>query len=209
MAASAHAPPPLPPGCCPHARCSPTLPCTARYRPPGLPALQEKGYPEVALHFVRDERVRFNLAIECGNIEVALQSGQVCICRVGPWWKGAGGWMCRGPSVQDLQGNAGPQVAWQRPVCFMLGPCQPHLPVPRLTSALRPLVPRVLPACTACRSWTTRRRGTAWALRRCARATTRLWSSHTKRQRTTSVSACSSSSLWDWAWGGLLLGDGG
>jgi hypothetical protein len=39
--------------------------------------LQEKGYPEVALHFVRDERIRFNLAIECGNIEVALQSAQV------------------------------------------------------------------------------------------------------------------------------------
>ncbi|KAI7840084.1 hypothetical protein COHA_006214 [Chlorella ohadii] len=38
--------------------------------------LQEKGYPEVALHFVRDERIRFNLAVECGNIEVALQSAQ-------------------------------------------------------------------------------------------------------------------------------------
>jgi coatomer subunit alpha len=38
--------------------------------------LQEKGYPEVALHFVRDERMRFNLAVECGNIEVALQSAQ-------------------------------------------------------------------------------------------------------------------------------------
>ena len=34
--------------------------------------LQTKGYPEVALHFVRDERTRFNLAIECGNIEAAL-----------------------------------------------------------------------------------------------------------------------------------------
>lgn len=38
--------------------------------------LQEKGYPEVALHFVRDDRIRFELAIECGNIEVALQSAQ-------------------------------------------------------------------------------------------------------------------------------------
>lgn len=36
--------------------------------------LQEKGYPEVALHFVKDERLRFNLAIECGNIEVRLLS---------------------------------------------------------------------------------------------------------------------------------------
>jgi len=31
----------------------------------------------VALHFVKDERTRFNLAVECGNIEVALQSAQV------------------------------------------------------------------------------------------------------------------------------------
>merc|ERR1719409_888994 len=34
--------------------------------------LQKKGYPQVALHFVSDEQTRFNLAIECGNIEVAL-----------------------------------------------------------------------------------------------------------------------------------------
>ena len=39
--------------------------------------LNVQGFPEVALHFVRDEKTRFNLAIECGNIEVALQSAQV------------------------------------------------------------------------------------------------------------------------------------
>jgi len=38
--------------------------------------LQSKGFPEVALHFVKDERTRFNLALECGNIEVALASAQ-------------------------------------------------------------------------------------------------------------------------------------
>ncbi|NXM92984.1 COPA protein, partial [Sylvia borin] len=32
--------------------------------------LQRKGYPEVALHFVKDEKTRFSLALECGNIEV-------------------------------------------------------------------------------------------------------------------------------------------
>jgi len=32
--------------------------------------LQKKGYPEVALHFVKDEKTRFGLALECGNIEV-------------------------------------------------------------------------------------------------------------------------------------------
>eukprot|EP00210_Caulerpa_lentillifera_P008992 g8582.t1 len=36
--------------------------------------LQEKRFPEVTLHFVIDQRLRFNLAVECGNIEVALQS---------------------------------------------------------------------------------------------------------------------------------------
>lgn len=36
--------------------------------------LQQKGFPEVALHFVKDERTRFNLALECGNIDVALTS---------------------------------------------------------------------------------------------------------------------------------------
>jgi hypothetical protein len=55
--------------------------------------LQKKGYPEVrphsvprlrrggvtslglqiALHFVRDDRTRFNLAVECGNLTVALE----------------------------------------------------------------------------------------------------------------------------------------
>lgn len=34
--------------------------------------LQKKGYPEVALHFVKDEKTRFSLALECGNIEVYI-----------------------------------------------------------------------------------------------------------------------------------------
>eukprot|EP01119_Soliformovum_irregulare_P024827 TRINITY_DN8_c0_g4_i1.p1 TRINITY_DN8_c0_g4~~TRINITY_DN8_c0_g4_i1.p1 ORF type:complete len:1245 (-),score=439.76 TRINITY_DN8_c0_g4_i1:63-3797(-) len=38
--------------------------------------LQRKGFPEVALHFVKDEKTRFNLALECGNIEVALESAK-------------------------------------------------------------------------------------------------------------------------------------
>lgn len=33
--------------------------------------LQKKGYPEVALHFVKDEKTRFGLALECGDIEVS------------------------------------------------------------------------------------------------------------------------------------------
>ncbi|CAA7057516.1 unnamed protein product [Microthlaspi erraticum] len=36
--------------------------------------LQQKGFPEVALHFVEDERIRFNLALESGNIGVAVAS---------------------------------------------------------------------------------------------------------------------------------------
>jgi coatomer subunit alpha len=38
--------------------------------------LQQKGYPEVALHFVKDEKTRFGLALECGNIEVALEAAR-------------------------------------------------------------------------------------------------------------------------------------
>ena len=33
--------------------------------------LQKKGYPEVALHFVKDDKTRFALALECGNIDVS------------------------------------------------------------------------------------------------------------------------------------------
>ncbi|KNC53867.1 coatomer protein complex [Thecamonas trahens ATCC 50062] len=35
--------------------------------------LQRKGFPEVALYFVKDPNTRFSLALECGNIEVALE----------------------------------------------------------------------------------------------------------------------------------------
>lgn len=34
--------------------------------------LQEKGFPEVALHFVHDSKTRFKLALACGNIQVAM-----------------------------------------------------------------------------------------------------------------------------------------
>lgn len=39
--------------------------------------LQQKGHPEVALHFVKDEQTRFDLALQCGNIEVALAAARV------------------------------------------------------------------------------------------------------------------------------------
>lgn len=43
--------------------------------------LQKKGYPEVALHFVKDEKTRFGLALECGNIEVSLtRKNKSCSC---------------------------------------------------------------------------------------------------------------------------------
>uniref|UniRef100_A0A7I4FAI8 Coatomer subunit alpha n=1 Tax=Physcomitrium patens TaxID=3218 RepID=A0A7I4FAI8_PHYPA len=38
--------------------------------------LQQKGFPEIALHFVKDEQTRFNLAVECGNTEVAVASAK-------------------------------------------------------------------------------------------------------------------------------------
>ncbi|XP_050108753.1 coatomer subunit alpha-2-like [Malus sylvestris] len=38
--------------------------------------LQQKGFPEVALHFVKDERTRFNLALRSGNIQIAVASAK-------------------------------------------------------------------------------------------------------------------------------------
>ncbi|WOL07591.1 coatomer subunit alpha-1-like [Canna indica] len=38
--------------------------------------LQQKGFPEVALHFVNDEKTRFNLALESGNIQIAVASAK-------------------------------------------------------------------------------------------------------------------------------------
>lgn len=35
--------------------------------------LQKKGYPEIALQFVQDPQTRLELAIECGNLEVAVE----------------------------------------------------------------------------------------------------------------------------------------
>ncbi|VDN30304.1 unnamed protein product [Cylicostephanus goldi] len=39
--------------------------------------LEKKGYPEIALHFVKDERTRFGLALECGNLDAALEAAKV------------------------------------------------------------------------------------------------------------------------------------
>eukprot|EP00096_Caligus_rogercresseyi_P012653 TRINITY_DN536_c0_g1_i4.p1 TRINITY_DN536_c0_g1~~TRINITY_DN536_c0_g1_i4.p1 ORF type:complete len:1250 (+),score=425.50 TRINITY_DN536_c0_g1_i4:124-3873(+) len=38
--------------------------------------LQKKGYPEVALHFVKDEKTRFALALECSDIDAALEAAK-------------------------------------------------------------------------------------------------------------------------------------
>eukprot|EP00928_Gymnodinium_smaydae_P028308 TRINITY_DN2160_c0_g3_i1.p1 TRINITY_DN2160_c0_g3~~TRINITY_DN2160_c0_g3_i1.p1 ORF type:complete len:1244 (-),score=301.09 TRINITY_DN2160_c0_g3_i1:224-3895(-) len=38
--------------------------------------LKQKGFPEVALHFVEDQQTRFNLALEYGHIEEAMVSAQ-------------------------------------------------------------------------------------------------------------------------------------
>ena len=68
--------------------------------------LQQKGFPEVALHFVRDERIRFNLALESGNIQVAVASAKE-IDEKDHWYR---------LGVEALrQGNAGiVEYAYQR-----------------------------------------------------------------------------------------------
>ncbi|WFD30062.1 hypothetical protein MSPP1_001076 [Malassezia sp. CBS 17886] len=38
--------------------------------------LQKKGYPEIALHFVQDKTTRFDLAVECGNLDAALETAE-------------------------------------------------------------------------------------------------------------------------------------
>lgn len=38
--------------------------------------LQKKGYPEIALHFIQDPNTRFDLALECGNLQVALEQAR-------------------------------------------------------------------------------------------------------------------------------------
>lgn len=38
--------------------------------------LQKKGYPEIALQFVQDPATRFELAIECGNLDVAVETAK-------------------------------------------------------------------------------------------------------------------------------------
>jgi hypothetical protein len=42
-----------------------------------LAGVMNQGYPEVALHFVKDEKTRLGLALECSNIEAALESAKV------------------------------------------------------------------------------------------------------------------------------------
>eukprot|EP00760_Papus_ankaliazontas_P036590 PhM_4_TR834/c0_g1_i1/m.59589/K05236/COPA, RET1; coatomer subunit alpha len=39
--------------------------------------LQQRNYPEVAMHFVRDPFLLFNLAVECGNLEIAKQNATI------------------------------------------------------------------------------------------------------------------------------------
>lgn len=38
--------------------------------------LRDKGYPKIALYFVDDERTKFDLSIECGDIDSALESAK-------------------------------------------------------------------------------------------------------------------------------------
>ncbi|KAI3959120.1 hypothetical protein MKX01_023796 [Papaver californicum] len=68
--------------------------------------LQQKGFPEVALHFVKDEKTRFNLALESGNIQVAVASAKE-IDEKDHWYK---------LGIEALrQGNAGiVEYAYQR-----------------------------------------------------------------------------------------------
>ena len=38
--------------------------------------LQQKGFSEVDLYFVKDEKTHFNLAVESGNIQIGVASAK-------------------------------------------------------------------------------------------------------------------------------------
>ncbi|KAI0464944.1 coatomer subunit alpha [Komagataella kurtzmanii] len=48
--------------------------------------LQKKGYPEIALQFVQDPQTRFELSLECGNLDIALEEAKKLNNAV-PWSK--------------------------------------------------------------------------------------------------------------------------
>nr|POE59784.1 coatomer subunit alpha-3 [Quercus suber] len=59
--------------------------------------LQQKGFLDVALHFVKDERTRFNLAIESGNIN----RGQLCtFCDLAVVGSDASGLLCSASQIR-------------------------------------------------------------------------------------------------------------
>ncbi|CAK5274683.1 unnamed protein product [Mycena citricolor] len=51
--------------------------------------LKERGWPEIALHFVQDTNTRFELALECGNLDVAMETAKA-IDREDCWERLAG-----------------------------------------------------------------------------------------------------------------------
>ncbi|KAL1232850.1 Coatomer subunit alpha [Trichinella spiralis] len=44
--------------------------------------LQMKGYPEIALHFVKDEKTRFGLALQCCNLDIAFEAAKLLDDRI-------------------------------------------------------------------------------------------------------------------------------
>jgi hypothetical protein len=58
---------------------------------------------QVALHFVADEPTRFNLALQCGNIEVALAAAQA-LDKKDTWYKLGELWMVCKAAVWCMRG---------------------------------------------------------------------------------------------------------
>jgi coatomer subunit alpha len=63
--------------------------------------LQKKGYPEIALQFVKDPKTRFDLAIECGNIDAALEMAKVIDKE--PYWMKLGAEGLRQGNLQVVE----------------------------------------------------------------------------------------------------------
>ncbi|KAI1229973.1 Coatomer subunit alpha, partial [Lamprotornis superbus] len=117
--------------------------------------LQRKGYPEVALHFVKDEKTRFSLALECGNIEVAPELGAFRGFGVRFWmfWDVLGhslGTDCPGSSQgsgqQGLLGEAGGVIPMVIP---MVIPLVIPMVIPVVIPVVIPIFPESLAFLTA------------------------------------------------------------
>jgi coatomer protein complex subunit alpha (xenin) len=95
--------------------------------------------PQVALHFVADEQTRFNLAVDCGNIDVALQAANALDTKDN--WQRLGNEALKQGSLQIVE------MAYQRTKDMERLSFLYAITVPGSCRTSPPLVP---PVCSVC-----------------------------------------------------------